>query len=156
MTAHAHFKMETAFRKIIAFFNLKNKFMKKIIFFSVLLLLSAATFSQQTTTDAPLTKAAYMQKSKGMRTSGFIFLGIGVCCAAIAAPGNVSLDVLPFLAVGGAISALVSIPMFISAAKYKRKAMNASAYFKMEQAPKLQGSNFTTKPVPSLTLKIGL
>ena len=130
--------------------------MKKIILFSLLLLLSEATFSQQTTTAVPMTKADYLKKSKTQKVQAFVFLGAGATTLAIISKGNTSLNSVGALLVVGSVLTLGSIPLFIASAKNKRKAMNASAYFKMEEAQQLQGSSFTTKPVPSLTLKISL
>lgn len=127
--------------------------MKKIIVFALLLLSSLATFSQQTEPSAPSTKQDYLQKSKSQRTSAFILLGSGAALLAIAAPGNVSFDILPVLVIGGGAAIVGSIPLFIAAGKNKRRAMSMS--FKNETAPVLQNSGFTSRVVPSLALKIG-
>ena len=130
--------------------------MKKIILFSSLLLLSAVTFSQQTTTAVPMTKTDYLKKSKTQKVQAFVFLGAGATTLAIISKGNTSLNSVGALLVVGSVLTLGSIPLFIASAKNKRKAMNASAYFKMEEAQQFQGSSFITKTVPSLTLKINL
>lgn len=129
--------------------------MKKITLFSLLLLLSAATFCQQTTAP-PLTKAEYLQKSKGQKTAAWILLGVGVTCAAIAAPGNVSLNSLPVLIIGGGGAAIGSIPLFIASSRNKRKAMNATAFFKMEATQVVQQTNFVSRGYPALVIKIDL
>lgn len=89
-----------------------------MIFFSI----SVVTFCQQNEPAPKLTKQDYLQKSKSQKTGGFhIFLGVAATCAAIAAPGNVSFDVLPVLVVGGGIGVIGSVLSFMSA-KNKRKA----------------------------------
>ena len=128
--------------------------MKKIIIFSLLLIASATSFSQQTNSSQPLTKPDYLQKSKSQKTVAFILLGVGATAFAIAAPGNVSFDILPVLVIGGGVAMLSSIPLFIASGRNKRKGMNLS--FKNETAPQIQKSSFVYRSVPSLTLKISL
>lgn len=128
--------------------------MKKIIIFSLLLTMSVASFSQQTNPSSTLTKQDYLQKSKDQKTAAFIFLGVGVTAFAIAAPGNVSFDLLGVLAIGGVVATLSSITLFIASSKNKRKGMHLS--FKNEKTPQIQKSSFVYKAVPSLTLKINL
>ena len=142
-------------KEFCAFINLKNKFMKKNILFSLLLLLSAVTFCQQTTVP-PLTKAEYLQKSKGQKTAAWILLGVGVTCAAIAAPGNVSLNSLLVLIIGGGAAAIGSIPLFIASAKNKRKAIAATTFFKMETVPVIQQNSFVKHSFPVVSIKIHL
>ena len=52
--------------------------MKKIIICFSMLLLSVASYSQQTTTAIPtLSKTEYLQKSKKQKTTAWILLGVG-------------------------------------------------------------------------------
>ena len=97
--------------------------MKKSIFFTVLIIVPIISFSQQTTTPVPvLTKSDYLQKSKNQKAYAWILLGSGAVIFGITAPGFVSLDILGPLVVIGAVATLVSIPLFIAAAKNKRRA----------------------------------
>lgn len=130
--------------------------MKKIIAFAILLMVSIVSFSQQTNPSPALTKQDYLQKSKGQKIGAWILLGTGAVIFGIAAPGNVSLDVLGPLVVVGAVATLASIPLFISSAKNKRKARAATVLFKMEKTTQLQNSSFSTLSVPSLSLKFSL
>ncbi|HQX96491.1 MAG: hypothetical protein IPH34_08080 [Chitinophagaceae bacterium] len=123
-----------------------------MIFFSI----SVVTFCQQNEPAPKLTKQDYLQKSKSQKTGGFIFLGVAATCAAIAAPGNVSFDVLPVLVVGGGIGVIGSVLSFMSSAKNKRKANSMSASFKMEPVPVLSKQTFLYHSAPSITLKISL
>ena len=135
--------------------------MKKIILFSLLLLLSAATFSQPSTTVISPAKTDYLKKSKQLQKTATIVLLSGPVLIAT------SLLVVPHINIGGMglfygtlLAGLACIPvsigLFIAASPSQKKAMNTSAYFKMEEAQQFQGSSFITKPVPSLTLKISL
>ena len=128
--------------------------MKKILLFIMLLIMSVAAFSQETKPSPTLTKQEYIQKSKNQKTTAFILLGVGATAIAIAAPGNVSLDLLPVLVIVGGVAAIVSIPLFIASARNKRKGMSLS--FKNVPAPQIQKRSFVYQTVPSLTLKINL
>lgn len=125
----------------------------KAIIIITLMVIATNSFSQQTDT---LTRADYLQKSKGQKVGGFILLGLGAAMIAIAAPGNVSFDVLPFLAIGGAGGVLGSIPLFLASSKNKQKAMRVSAFFELEKTQNLQANKITFKRFPALSLKINL
>ena len=139
--------------------------MKKQIVFLLLLAVSAASFSQPTTT--PPEKADYLKKSKSQKTIAWILAGGGVGMAAIAIASYNYGDIVnviegdnrsintkgAFLIIGG-ITALSSIPFFIASGKNKRKGMSLS--FKNETVPLLQNGSFANRPVPSLALKISL
>ena len=126
--------------------------MKKILFFTLLMSFSAAIFSQQTDPTPVKNKEFYLKKSKGQKTAAWVLLGAGTTMIAIAAPGSVSLDILPTLVIGGSACIISIIPLFIAAGRNKRKAMDLS--FKMEPLPQLQKNGLTKTSVPSLTLKL--
>ena len=144
--------------------------MKKIILCFILPILSASSFGQQNKLSPSSTYKAYMQKSKHRKTVAWVLLG-----------GGAALAVTEFLIPRGAnkgpsdywlrdnykndrvkstigecitFSVLGSIYFFISA--HHKRAMAASAYFKMEQAPQFQKSNLISKAVHCITLKIYL
>lgn len=148
--------------------------MKKIIVFSLLLIISATSFSQQTTTPM-LTKADYLKKSKTRKTVANIFLATGASCvlAAFVIPKGEKVRVSTggtFWGVSlydeynkndnikgtiGGIGILVmlsSIPIYLASHHSKKKAMRLS--FKNETTPQLQNGSFTNRPVPSLAVKI--
>lgn len=128
--------------------------MKKMISLAMLLAVVVTSFSQQTEPSPVLTKQDYLQKSKSQRTSAFILLGTGAALLAIAAPGNVSLDILPVLVIGGGAAIVGSIPLFIAAGKNKKKAMNMSFRFQEIQLP--HSSGLAEKKIPSLSLNLSL
>ncbi len=110
-------------------------------------------FSQQIE-NTPLTKSDYLQKSKTQKTGGFILLGVAATCAAIAAPGNIDFDFLPVLAIGGLASAIISIPLFISAKKNKKRAMSMTLIDKRDiHSPII---SLMHKPIPSLSISLSL
>ena len=129
--------------------------MKKIIIVALLLIISVASFSQQTTPSPALTKQDYLKKSNNQKFVAWTLLGGGAIGLAIA---GLSLDIqssFPIVAVGiGAVCIVGSTPFFFASAKNKRRAMSLS--FKKETIPQLQNGSFVNRSIPSLTLKINL
>lgn len=136
----------------------------------MLLILTAASFSQQNNPSTSLTKQDYLLKSKKQANTALILLGGG---AALVGTGIIfpkgeyegtsfiwGIDTysndsfVGVLLATGSLSMLGSIPFFIASGKNNRKAMNVS--FKNEMTPQLSKRSFVYKPVPSLTLKISL
>ena len=97
------------------------------------LLATSAVYSQDNTFSHPLTKQDYFKKSKSQLTGAFILLGTGAAMIAIAAPGNVSFDILPVLVIGGGAAIIGSIPLFIASGKNKRRARALTGNFNIQQ-----------------------
>ena len=127
---------------------------------SIMLLMMANSFCQQANPSQPLTKNDYLQKSKNQKTAAWVLLGGGLALAVGGAVLDVSSDwsgsETPYLVAitAGCASMLGSIPLFISSAKNKRKAMNASSYFEIRQDPVLTHTGLTFHAVPTLSLKL--
>lgn len=130
--------------------------MRKIIIFFLFLSLATTSFSQEPKPAEPLTRAELIAKSRTQKTFAFIFLGIGVTTIAILAPGKVDFDALAPLAIGATVCVVASIPLFIAAARNKRKAMNATAFIEMKNIPVMQQKGISHLPYPAVTLKISL
>lgn len=135
--------------------------MKKNIFFALLLIISATSFSQQTNSSKPITKADYMQKSKSQKGIAWLLLGGGTAVLVITTLSNFSIDFtgpkekFPIVPVGiGAVCIAGSVPLFIASGRNKRKSMSLS--FKKQIIPQIQNSSFVYKSLPSLNLKISL
>lgn len=137
--------------------------MKKIILFFMLLIMSVATFSQQTVPSQDLTKQDYLQKSKSQKGGAWLLLGSGTAVLAgtlISAASSICFSgctkrktpVVP-ISIGSAMI-VGSVPLFIASSRNKRKSMSLS--FKNEMAPQLLKGSFVYQTVPSLTLKISL
>ena len=129
--------------------------MKKIATLSLLIVLATATFGQQADTVKIMTRQDYLSRSKSQKVAGFIFLGIGATCIAIAAPGNSSFDDLAILVLVGAVATIVSIPLFIAAGRNKRRAKTAVAGLQFEKAPYFQ-NNFVLHSYPAMSIRINL
>jgi hypothetical protein len=137
--------------------------MKKIILFTMLLILSSSSFSQQTNSQPALSKQDYLKKSKNQKTAAWVMLGGGVALGAGGILWALSdifstssgPDILFF---AGGASMLGSIPLFIASSRNKKKAMSLS--FKNEMVPSRllsgQKTSFVSQLVPSLFLKISL
>jgi hypothetical protein len=139
--------------------------MKKIIIFTLLLIVSATSFSQQTKSSPTLTRQDYLKKSSNQKFVAWALFGSGAAVLAITALSNLGIDFtgpkkkFPIVPVGiGAVCMVGSIPFFIASAKNKRKAMSLS--FKNETIPSRllsgQKSSFVNRSIPSLSLKINL
>lgn len=128
--------------------------MRKPILLFVLLTLTVTSFCQKINPSQTLTKQDYLKKSKNQKTAAWICLGSGAVLFAIATPGEVSLDILPVLVIGGGALVAGSIPLFIASGKNKRKAMNIS--FKIQRSPQLLQSGLSYQNIPAVSIKIGL
>ncbi len=128
--------------------------LRKIFVLTIVLALAVPLFSQETFPKDSVTSDYYLQRSKSQKISGFIFLGIGVTTLALLSKGDTDFDILPALAIGGIAATVVSIPLFISSGKNKRKAMSLSV--KNEKAFILRNGSFTQKSFPALSVRLSL
>jgi len=147
--------------------------MKQVTIFLLLLILSVTTFSQQTDLPPSLTKQDYFKKSKSQKTVAWILLGAGtgmMITGSIiwsnAVKENSDDDIFaplyaPYttskgtgLTAAGVLVAAGSIPLFIIAAKNKRKAATVS--LKNQFVPQLNNLSLVNRTVPSVNLKINL
>lgn len=128
--------------------------MKKIMLYFLLLAFPATSFCQKTNDSVPVIKTDYLTKSKNQKTAGWVLLGGGTALIGIGFLVGDSKESTfddaatgAFLAGVGLLSAIGSIPLFIASGKNKRKALNMSANFKMENA---------TNSYPAVAFKIKL
>ena len=134
--------------------------MKKIILSVILLLLIVTSFCQ--TTNTKLSKDYYLQKSKSQKTAAWILLAGGAGLVTVGFITGTSSDSFAdnklttgaiLVATGGA-AMLGSIPFFIASGKNKRKAIAASAFFKMETAPVFSSYSVAYVSYPSICIKV--
>ena len=140
--------------------------MKKMIAFSLLLIASVASFGQQTNETTQLSKQDYLQKSKHQKTAAWLLLGGGTVLVTIGGLINAHEVYDPYsfdrnysnkgtpLTIAGTLAIAGSIPLFIVAAKNKKKAMSLS--LKNETVPQFYKQSIVSLPLPSLNIKIGL
>lgn len=129
--------------------------MRKSATIILLLSLSITTYSQSDTTKK-MTRHDYLVLSRSQRITGFVLLGVGVTCAAIAAPGNVSFETLGALVFVGAGATLISIPLFIAAGRNKRKARKANAGIDLQKSLFFQPDSYAFHYYPALKLTFRL
>ena len=142
--------------------------MKKLFFALLLSSLTLSGFSQSISKQPTSIQTDYLTKSKHQKTAALILLGGGgtlVLTGIIIPNGDVirqgsfwdehKNDNLKLtMVLGGLVSMLGSIPVFIVAHHTKRKAGSLS--FKMEPTRLIQHTSFVSQPIPSLTLKLNL
>jgi hypothetical protein len=134
--------------------TVKSTIMKAIFILLLLLTITAHAFCQQT---GRLNKPDNLQKSKHQKTAAWIMLGGGFALAA----GGVAVDVSNWYSSGGDVmliagsaSMLGSIPLFIASSRNKRKAMSASAFFKIERLPIMPCTAFSCHRYPAFSIRI--
>jgi hypothetical protein len=148
--------------------------MKKAIILSLFVVFATATFCQQTTQKHSLTKTDYLQKSKKQKKVGLILIATGAVLftVSVVVPKGELTDELSYpclckdnyknddikaaLGLAGVVTALGSIPFFIASGKNKRRANNASAFFRLQKIPVYQNAVFNSRSVPAIGIKIGL
>ncbi len=144
--------------------------MKKIIFFSLALIIGNFSFCQGTILSPTLTKQDYLAKSRNQKKTAKILLvggavmsGVGLGIALSNLNGlfdpnqpepNNNGKLADVLGYSGLVIAAASIPLFIISSKNKKKAMSMS--FKNQRIPQFRGSSFVYRPIPSINFKIDL
>jgi len=137
--------------------------MKKIIVMTMLLIVSATSFSQPVTNPVQTTKTDYHQKGKNQKDIAWVLVGGGAVVLSITALANSGIDFTgpkkksPTVLIGiGAVCMAGSIPLFIASAKNKRKAKAMSASIRMENADVIHGYRMAHTSYPAFTIKISL
>lgn len=140
--------------------------MKQIIFLFLLLVFTATSFCQQSSTLKVQANTDYLKKSKTQKTFAWILTGVGVTAIAIAASTQSYVDAFTGIAnekntaspavyaVGGACIA-GGVVLFIAAAKNKRKA-NAAVFIKKEMIPSPAPGRFSFSSVPVAGIRLAL
>jgi len=128
--------------------------MKNIIVLTLLLIVSASSFSQQNNPAPTSINQDYLKKSKRQKIAAWSLLLGGIGLEAIAFAAAYETESGATLLIAGFLANLASIPFFILAHGNKKKAMSLS--FKNETHSRLENRNLITNQIPSLTLKISL
>jgi hypothetical protein len=144
--------------------------MKQALVLLLLISVVVNCFGQQAT-PAPTIQSDYLQKSKHQKTAAWILLGGGAALFIVSAvipegeeewdtyyglpmKGNKNDGIKGALGLTGAVSMLASIPLFIASGKNKRRALSASADFKMEKSQVVRRAAFADKSYPAAAVKL--
>jgi hypothetical protein len=144
------------------FLNLISFIMKIIILFSMLFFLTTNLYSQRAIPNQLLSSQDYLKKSKNQKTAAWILLGggaltsiIGLSQINLAGSDDGDINNAPgtILFFTGLAATITSIPLFSSAIKNKKKAINVSTHFELRKNPTKSQSELTIHSIPSLTVK---
>jgi hypothetical protein len=138
--------------------------MKNIFLVTILISVTLQGWTQVNKTDSSGMKSYYIKKSQSQKKTAYILLGAGLTCAAIGGilAANPDPDELiadnsitgGFLLIGGGLSALASIPFFISSSGNKKEAMKLNASVEMKKA--MPSGAFKVTYYPALSVKLSL
>ncbi len=144
--------------------------MKKIIALILLTAFCTGIFSQQRTEpNRKITKTDYLRKSRTQNIIGWVMVGCGVVCLVVPTPpppssdvGNSLLDIPHSLGktantisyTAGALLIGGSIPVFISAHKNKKKAIEMGIIIKAESTTVFVNNDILMNAFPSAGIRI--
>ncbi len=149
--------------------------MKKLLCISLQLVISISSFSQQTTTPAPMTQGDYLDKAKKQSRVARVLLISGAALTTtgvILASGNVWNEIASInynnehssgyvtgvvLLTTGIASMAGSVPFFVAASKNRHRAAGAPVSFKfiMETQPFIRQGSLVKSSYPAIALRIG-
>ncbi len=133
--------------------------MKTLLLFTAILLLTTHLWGQNTTV-IPNSKEFYLEKSKKQNKTGWFLFGTGIVLTTVGIIGfsnsdfldsNSETDAYGFMILGGAISGLSSIPVFIGSANNARRA--ASLTFNADLFPKRNALVQNYQPVIGIKIE---
>lgn len=128
-------------------------------------LLALHGHSQEVKTDLQLTSEQYLIKGKNQNTTAWVLFGLGTTAivGGIAVSTGSQDDVsralntafvgAPLMLLGLTLD-VISIPVFVSASKNKRRAMEATTSLKFEDVPSWNGVSSYRSSVPALSVRV--
>jgi hypothetical protein len=143
--------------------------MKRILLLCLFLSIANKIFSQDDTkAPGPSVKADYLQKSKNKKTVAWVLLATGTAMMVTGSIMIASSDENEYFLGGptesaiigaalvstGLVLDIVSIPFFITSAKYKRSSLSLS--FKKESALQIRRGSIVQTALPSVSLVMRL
>lgn len=139
--------------------------MKSIMLCFAFFILALHGFSQENKPDLQLTSEQYLRKSKNQKTTAWVLFGVGTTAIvggiAVSSGGqdeltttlNTAFIGAPLMLLGLTLD-VISIPLFVSADKNKKRAMEASTSIKFEEVPSWSGSAVRQSNVPTLAIQV--
>ena len=139
--------------------------MKSIMMCFAFFLLALHGYSQELKPELQLTSEQYLKKSKNQKTTAWVLFGVGTTAIvggiAVSSGGqdeltttlNTAFIGAPLMLLGLTLD-VISIPLFVSADKNKKRAMEASTSIKFEEVPSWSGGAIRQSTVPTLAIKV--
>ncbi len=139
--------------------------MKSIMLCSAFFILALHGYSQENKPDLQLTSEQYLRKSKNQKTTAWVLFGVGTTAIvggiAVSSGGqdeltttlNTAFIGAPLMLLGLTLD-VISIPLFVSADKNKKRAMEASTSIKFEEVPSWSGGAIRQSTVPTLAIQV--
>lgn len=139
--------------------------MKSIMLCFAFFILALHGYSQENKPDLQLTSEQYLRKSKNQKTTAWVLFGVGTTAIvggiAVSSGGqdeltttlNTAFIGAPLMLLGLTLD-VISIPLFVSADKNKKRAMEASTSIKFEEVPSWSGSAVRQSNVPTLAIQV--
>lgn len=141
--------------------------MKSIISTALFIVLTIASYSQQTERKHLLTSDDYLKKSKRQKTWAWVTTGVGVTTIVVTFLSEVAtiyqvqdVPVETSSATGyyilGSACIATGITLFVASSRNIKRAKTVSVFIDMERVPVLQMSGISNQSVPALGVKISL
>ena len=139
--------------------------MKSIMLCFAFFILALHGYSQENKPDLQLTSEQYLKKSKNQKTTAWVLFGLGTTAivGGIAVSNgsqddfskalNTAFVGAPLMLLGLTLD-VISIPVFVSADKNKKRAMEASTSIKFEEVPSWSGGAIRQSNVPTLAIQV--
>ena len=130
-----------------------------------LFILAINGYSQEIKPDLQLTSEQYLKKSKNQQTTAWVLFGIGTTAIVggiavstgsqddLTRTLNTAFVGAPLILLGLTLD-VISIPVFVSAGKNKKRAMEAVTTIKFEEVPSWSGGAMTQSNVPTLSVQV--
>lgn len=139
--------------------------MKSFMIGFTFFILALKGYSQEVKPDLQLTSEQYLKKSKAQKTTAWVLFGVGTAAigGGIAISAGSQDDVsqtlntvfigAPLVLLGLTLD-VISIPVFVSAGKNKKRAMEAVTTIKFEDVPSWSGGAIRQTNVPTLSIQV--
>jgi hypothetical protein len=140
--------------------------MKIQLIIAILLLVSTGIQAQNAYNETQ--RATFLQKSKNQKQAAFILLGGGAVAVTLGAiifdnnfevlgeTDDAAVVAGAVLMVGGGLSMLGSIPLFISAANNKEKSLSINGGIKIERTPTILPNQSFARNYPALSVRLSI
>lgn len=139
--------------------------MKAIMICFAFFILAINAYSQEMKPDLQLTSEQYLKKGKNQKTAAWILFGVGTTAIVggiavstgsqddLSRTLNTAFVGAPLMLLGLTLE-VISIPVFVSAGKNKKRAMEAVTTIKFEEVPSWSGGAVRQSNVPTVSMQV--